>query len=188
MFIFGAIFCKTFCTLRVLFSEMAIVFSSKPHHKITEKVFFPEALYKFDFTSLKTKLLNNISSGSNGIVNHNHLFRKWTLNHLAKLAKRLNYVVSTYLYGVYYYHVTYAFPSESTLYSCLNVKVLLARNRRGVRSLSDGNWIRIHNHLVRKSTVDHLVKLVKWLSCVLSTYLYCTFDCRILLCYKHVSE
>ena len=28
------------------------------------------------------------------------------------------------------YHVTYAFQSESTLYICLNVKELLARNRR----------------------------------------------------------
>ena len=27
------------------------------------------------------------------------------------------------------YHVTYAFQSESKLYSCLNVKELLARNR-----------------------------------------------------------
>ena len=29
-------------------------------------------------------------------------------------------------------HVTYAFQSESTLYSCLNVKELLARNRRDI--------------------------------------------------------
>ena len=29
-------------------------------------------------------------------------------------------------------HVTYAFESESTLYSCLNVKELLARSRREV--------------------------------------------------------
>ena len=29
-------------------------------------------------------------------------------------------------------HVTYAFESESTLYSCLNVKELLARNRRDI--------------------------------------------------------
>ena len=27
------------------------------------------------------------------------------------------------------YHVTYAFQSESTLYCCLNVKEILARNR-----------------------------------------------------------
>ena len=34
------------------------------------------------------------------------------------------------------YHVTYAFQSESTLYSCLNVKELLARNRHKIWSLS----------------------------------------------------
>ena len=30
------------------------------------------------------------------------------------------------------YHVTYAFQSESTLYSCLNVKELLARSRHEI--------------------------------------------------------
>ena len=30
------------------------------------------------------------------------------------------------------YYVTYAFQSESTLYSCLNVKELLARSRREI--------------------------------------------------------
>ena len=33
---------------------------------------------------------------------------------------------------VCFYHVTYAFESESTLYSCLIVKELLARNRREI--------------------------------------------------------
>ena len=33
---------------------------------------------------------------------------------------------------VYYYHVTYAIQSESTLYSCLNVKGLLARIRHDI--------------------------------------------------------
>ena len=37
------------------------------------------------------------------------------------------------------YHVTYAFQSESTLYSCLNVKELLARNRREIKWL----WVRV---------------------------------------------
>ena len=32
----------------------------------------------------------------------------------------------------FFYHVTYAFQSESTLYSCLNVKELLARSRREI--------------------------------------------------------
>ena len=34
--------------------------------------------------------------------------------------------------AVCFYHVTYAFQSESTLYSCLNVKELLARSRREI--------------------------------------------------------
>ena len=57
-------------------------------------------------------------------------------------------------------HITYAFQSESTLYSCLNIKELLARNRRDIWSLSDTNGIRTHNHLVRKRTPNYLAKLV----------------------------
>ena len=60
------------------------------------------------------------------------------------------------------YHVTYAFQSESTFYSCLNVKKLLARNRREIWSLSDCNWTRSHNHLVRKWTLNHLAKLARF--------------------------
>ena len=45
------------------------------------------------------------------------------------------------------YHVTYAFQSESTLYSCPNVKELLARS-------SNCNWTRTLNHLVRKETLN----------------------------------
>ena len=56
-------------------------------------------------------------------------------------------------------HVTYAFQSESTLYSCLNVKELLARRRCEIWSWSDCNWTRTHNHLIRKRTLNHLAKL-----------------------------
>ena len=59
------------------------------------------------------------------------------------------------------YHVTYAFQSESTLYSCLNVKELLARNRREIGSLSDCSGTQTHNHLIRKRTLNHLAKLAK---------------------------
>ena len=55
-----------------------------------------------------------------------------------------------------FYHVTYAFQSESTLYNCVNIKELLARNRHDIWSLSDNNAIRINNHLVRKRTLNHL--------------------------------
>ena len=41
-----------------------------------------------------------------------------------------------------YYHVTYVFQGKSILYNCLNVKEILARNRRDIGSLSDSNGIR----------------------------------------------
>ena len=59
-------------------------------------------------------------------------------------------------------HVTYAFQSESTLYSCLNVKALLARSRRDIWSLSDCNRTRTQNHLVRKRTINHLARPNGW--------------------------
>ena len=46
---------------------------------------------------------------------------------------------------VWYYHVTYSSQSESTLYSCLNVKELLARNRRDIWSLSNSAGNHIHS-------------------------------------------
>ena len=53
---------------------------------------------------------------------------------------------------VCYYHVTYAFQSESTLYSCLNVKKLLTAMAFEPRT---SFW----THLVRKQTLNHLSKL-----------------------------
>ena len=49
--------------------------------------------------------------------------------------------------------------SESTLYSCLNVKELLARSMREIWNLSDCNWTRTQNHLVRKRTLNYLAKV-----------------------------
>ena len=59
--------------------------------------------------------------------------------------------------------VRYAFQSESTHYSCLNVKELLDSKRRDIWSLSDCNRTRTHNHLVCKRTLAHLVESAKWL-------------------------
>ena len=94
-----------------------------------------------------------------------------------------------YLYGAFDYmllscHVV--FHSESVLYSCLNVKELLARNRRDMWSLNNSNGIRTHNHLVRKRTLNHLAKLTKWLSCVVIIYLYGAFDCMLSSCHVRI--
>ena len=63
------------------------------------------------------------------------------------------------------YHVTYAFQSESPLYSCLNVKELLARYLKF-------KWLQRnlnHNYLVCNRTINHLAQLAKWLSVRLRT-------------------
>ena len=61
---------------------------------------------------------------------------------------------------VCYDHVTYVFQSESTLYSCMNVKEFLAGNKRDICSLSDSKGIRIQSYIVSKRTLNHSSKLV----------------------------
>ena len=121
-------------------------------------------------------------SESNGTRTHNHLFRKWTLNHFAKLAKWLS-CVWLLIWMVYFtvcsYHVTNVFQSESTLYRFLNVKELLDQNRHDISSLTDSNCngTRTHYHLIRKITLIYSPKLAQWLTCTVKTYLYDAFDC-----------
>ena len=57
---------------------------------------------------------------------------------------------------------------------------------KNIKISSDTNGNQTHNHLVRKQTLNHLAKLAKWLSCVVSTYLYGTFDWMLLSCEVHV--
>ena len=64
---------------------------------------------------------------------------------------------------VWYCHVTYEFHSESTLYSSLNVKEILALNRRDIWSLSYSNGIWTHNHLVLPNWPKWVSLGTKWL-------------------------
>ena len=68
--------------------------------------------------------------------------------------------------------VTYAFQSESTLYSSLNVTELLVWSRHKIWSLSDCNGTRTQSHLVRKRTLNHLASLTKCLSVRLQSKLF----------------
>ena len=117
----------------------------------------------------------------------NHLVRKWTLNHLAIDWGVFWVRICTVHLTVCSCHLSYAFQREFTLYSCLNVKELLAQSRREIWTLSDCNGSHTQNHLVCKRTLNHFAKRAKWLSCVVSTYLYGTFDCMFLSCHVRVS-
>ena len=68
-------------------------------------------------------------SDSDGSRTHNDLVRKQAINHLAKPAKWLIPVLSTVHLTVCSYNVIYVFQSQSTLYSCLNIKKHLVWNR-----------------------------------------------------------
>ena len=76
----------------------------------------------------------------------------------------------------------------SPRYSCLKVKEIFAWSKCKIWSLSDCNWTQTQKHLVQKQTLNHLAKLAKWLSCVLSTYLHGAFDRMFLSCHVCVSE
>ena len=60
--------------------------------------------------------------------------------------------------------------------------------RCDIWSLSDCNRTRTHNHLVCKRKLNHLAKLTKRLSFIVSTYRYGAFDCIFLSCHLRVSE
>ena len=106
--------------------------------------------------------------------NPNHLVRNWAVLWVLTCSVHLT---------VYYYHVISAFQSESTLYSCLNVKELFTQNRCDIWSLSDSNRIWSHRRLVRKRTTNLIAKLVKWLSCVVGIICTVHFTVR----YYHVT-
>ena len=128
------------------------------------------------------------SSDCNRTGTHDQLVCKRTLNHLANNWAGLWILICTVYLIVRSCQATYVFQSESTLYSCLNVKEPLAWNRRWIWSSSDGNGTGTHNHLVLTRTLNHLAKLAKSLSRILSTYLYGAFDCMFLSCHLWVSE
>ena len=75
------------------------------------------------------------------------------------------------------------FLSESTRYSCLNVKEFFARDRRDIWSLSDSNGIPTQIHLVRKRTKKYLAKLANDSSVL--WVLICTL--HLAVCYYHIT-
>ena len=50
----------------------------------------------------------------------------------------------------------------------------------------DWNWTQTQKHFIRKRTLNHLAESDKWLSCILGTYLYGTFEYIFLSYHKHV--
>ena len=105
----------------------------------------PTKFYEFYDKPVKMRLENNdilmYSTHNEGEKGWKVKEKYWRVKFIKK--KKLMMIV-------WYYHVTYAFQSESALYSFLNIKELLAQNRCDIWSFSDNNGIRTNNHLVCK--------------------------------------
>ena len=80
---------------------------------------------------------------------------------ISKLTESVKHIIQTEIHGILKgckdqlenvtsivssCHVTYAFQGHFTLYSCLNIKELLAWSRREIWSLSDCNWTQTQDH------------------------------------------
>ena len=104
-----------------------------------------------------------LMAASNTVTSPAYKMRSWRNQEKSNKTRfPFQYITFQYITSIYRTvcsdHVTYTFQSESTLYICLNIKELLARNRGDIWSLSNcsGTWT--HNHLARKRTLNHLAK------------------------------
>ena len=66
------------------------------------------------------------------LVSHNVIFIRYFIPKTYAANKTSHTGIGKIKQGNNYYHVTYAFQSESKLYSCLNVEEFFALNRRDI--------------------------------------------------------
>ena len=104
-------------------------------------------------------------------LNSKHLYVEWILLYAA-LMSRTHFRVNS--------HSIFAWMLRNSL--------LVTLKRHHIWSLSDCNKTQTHNHVVRKWTLKHLAKLTKWLSWIVSTYLYGAFDWMLFLYHVSVLE
>ena len=148
-------FLRFYCSFKSLEQWSLFYFSSNPYNLVLREDLFLVQLYicKVFVNTCTTHLIKDEALRRAFVMTSS-----WAANDVLH-AENINInIIST----VHYYHVTHVFQSESTLYSFLNVKELLAQNRRDLWILIDSNGIQTHNPLARKRTLNHLVKLAQF--------------------------
>ena len=99
---------------------------------------------------------------SNEIKTHNHFFREQTRYHLAKLIKRMDFVVSSYMYDEFHFMLLSCHIHVSEWIFSLNLpecQEILPQNRSKTWRLSVCNTIWTQNHLVLKWKLNSLSRL-----------------------------
>ena len=148
-------FLRFYCSFKSLEQWSLFYFSSNPHNLVLREDLFLVQLYicKVFVNTCTTHLIKDEAVRRAFVMTPS-----WATNDVLH-AENINInIIST----VCYYHAMHVFQSESTLYSFLNVKELLAQNRRDLWILIDSNGIQTHNPLARKRTLNHLVKLAQF--------------------------
>ena len=115
-------------------------------------------------------------SDSNEIRNNSHLVPKfsWTSLMMEHFCEYLS-VQGILMYVIIMSCTSFRVNPNSLVFG--NVIQLLARSRRYISKLRDSNEIGTDNILVHKRRFNHLVKLAKWFSSLVSTSVQGAFDC-----------
>ena len=109
--------------------------------KLHTPIKIPESIIKIDeFKNQKgsgtftyqNKIVKLLTLLTQLLTKNNSKKLKDDINQILKELYNSKQITKQVYNTVCFYHVTYAFQSESTLYSCLNVKELLARSRREI--------------------------------------------------------
>ena len=113
---------------------------------------------------------------SKDYVNPQHLLRKGTLKTFGQTGQVIGWsceylsVQCIWLHVIIKSHACSRVNPDSVI--CLDIKALLARSRSHIWSLSNSKEIWTQNRSVRKRTLNYWASLAKWLSRVVSIYLY----------------
>ena len=130
----------------------------------------------------------NKLSDCSGIWAHNHLVTNRTHNHLAELTKWFSCVVSTYLYDAFGCVILSCHILILEWIHTLQLpdyQEIACSNKARYRNC---NGIGTYDHLACKRTINHLSKLAKWLSCVVSIYMYDAFDSVFSSCHIRILD
>ena len=154
----------------------------------TSKIFY-KIFYKIHLMIYYDLEIKIFWAQNHEITFHRRILNKWHKRIFQKkLSKENREIISGKSWSSRTEFLKGAFPKKFGKVSEKRLWQNFLSNFANTHSISDSNGSPRHNHLVRKQILNHSAKLVKWLSCIVSAYLYSAFDCMLLSCHVRASE
>ena len=125
-------------------------------------------------------------SDSKVIRTQNHLVRKRTLNHLAKLRLQTKWLWFEFMLS---FMVFILWVERFVNKTSVNVILIFVKKGSDIWNLSDCNEFWTKNHLTQKETLNYLAQLVKWLRVCLRV-LICMMNwlCILIITYASLKQ